>query len=91
MPNPLNEQVEEIILEDEIQESIANNIDNNDSANPAISTDDWSDITKELLDSLPKVWTRGLLYFFSRGDNRSEKQSQQGIYATTNAKQLSQK
>jgi hemolysin D len=25
--------------------------------------DDWSDITKESLDSLPQVWTRGLLYF----------------------------
>ncbi|MFN6516556.1 MAG: HlyD family efflux transporter periplasmic adaptor subunit [Nostoc sp. CreGUA01] len=26
-------------------------------------TDDWSFSTKELLDGLPKVWTRGLLYF----------------------------
>lgn len=26
--------------------------------------DDWSDATKELLDSLPQIWTRGLLYFF---------------------------
>ena len=25
--------------------------------------DDWSYTTKELLDTLPKVWTRGLLYF----------------------------
>ncbi len=25
--------------------------------------DDWSDVTKELVDSLPQVWTRGLLYF----------------------------
>jgi hemolysin D len=25
-------------------------------------TDDWSDVTQELLDSLPRVWTRGLLY-----------------------------
>ncbi len=25
--------------------------------------DDWSDATKELLDVLPQVWTRGLLYF----------------------------
>lgn len=29
----------------------------------AISTDDWSHVTKDLLDSLPQVWTRGLLYF----------------------------
>ncbi|MHC5727536.1 MAG: HlyD family efflux transporter periplasmic adaptor subunit [Nostoc sp.] len=30
---------------------------------PPISTDDWSDVTKESLDSLPQVWTRGILYF----------------------------
>ncbi|MEH2072424.1 MAG: HlyD family efflux transporter periplasmic adaptor subunit [Nostoc sp.] len=30
---------------------------------PAKSTDDWSEITKESLDSFPQVWTRGLLYF----------------------------
>ncbi|AFZ24500.1 hypothetical protein Cylst_2270 [Cylindrospermum stagnale PCC 7417] len=30
---------------------------------PARTTDGWSDITKESLDSLPQVWTRGLLYF----------------------------
>lgn len=29
----------------------------------AISTNDWSDATKESLDSFPLVWTRGLLYF----------------------------
>ncbi len=29
----------------------------------AISNDDWSQITKESLDSFPQVWTRGLLYF----------------------------
>lgn len=28
-----------------------------------IQTDDWSYATKELLDTLPKTWTRGLLYF----------------------------
>lgn len=27
------------------------------------TTDDWSDVTKELVDSLPQIWTRGLLYF----------------------------
>ncbi|MDY6896484.1 MAG: biotin/lipoyl-binding protein, partial [Cyanobacteriota bacterium] len=27
------------------------------------TNDDWSDVTKELVDSLPQVWTRGLLYF----------------------------
>ncbi|MBW4641937.1 MAG: HlyD family secretion protein [Goleter apudmare HA4340-LM2] len=30
---------------------------------PEKTTDDWSDITKELVDSLPQVWTRGMLYF----------------------------
>lgn len=25
--------------------------------------DDWSSLTKELIDTLPRVWTRGLLYF----------------------------
>lgn len=30
---------------------------------PVIYTDDWSYATKELLDTLPKTWTRGLLYF----------------------------
>ncbi|MEH2308227.1 HlyD family efflux transporter periplasmic adaptor subunit [Nostoc sp.] len=28
-----------------------------------IPKDDWSEITKESLESLPQVWTRGLLYF----------------------------
>ncbi|GBE95112.1 HlyD family efflux transporter periplasmic adaptor subunit [Nostoc cycadae] len=26
-------------------------------------TDDWSDVTRETLDNLPEVWTRGILYF----------------------------
>ncbi|QIR37111.1 HlyD family efflux transporter periplasmic adaptor subunit [Tolypothrix sp. PCC 7910] len=30
---------------------------------PVIIKDDWSEITKESLESLPQVWTRGLLYF----------------------------
>jgi HlyD family secretion protein len=29
----------------------------------APSSDDWSSATQELLDALPRVWTRGLLYF----------------------------
>ncbi len=32
------------------------------SQTPAITSDDWSDVTQESLDSLPQVWTRGLLY-----------------------------
>ncbi|MGB7441153.1 MAG: HlyD family efflux transporter periplasmic adaptor subunit [Coleofasciculaceae cyanobacterium] len=27
------------------------------------ATDNWSDVTQELVDSLPQIWTRGLLYF----------------------------
>ncbi|OUL31112.1 HlyD family efflux transporter periplasmic adaptor subunit [Nostoc sp. 106C] len=30
---------------------------------PVTTKDDWSEITKESLESLPQVWTRGLLYF----------------------------
>ncbi|MDZ8078716.1 MAG: HlyD family efflux transporter periplasmic adaptor subunit [Nostoc sp. DcaGUA01] len=30
---------------------------------PLRATEDWSEITKESLDSFPQVWTRGLLYF----------------------------
>ena len=33
------------------------------SETPDVSVDDWSDATKELLECLPQVWTRGLLYF----------------------------
>lgn len=29
----------------------------------ALPSDDWSSITKEIIDALPRVWTRGLLYF----------------------------
>jgi hemolysin D len=32
-------------------------------APPAASSDDWSYATQELLDTLPRPWTRGLLYF----------------------------
>ncbi|MEO1375387.1 MAG: HlyD family efflux transporter periplasmic adaptor subunit [Cyanobacteria bacterium J06635_10] len=63
MPNSLNGRVEEPIIEEVIQEPNLKNTDNIDSTNPATSPDDWSNTTKELLDSLPKVWTRGLLYF----------------------------
>ncbi|HYX14228.1 MAG TPA: hypothetical protein VE944_07650 [Nostoc sp.] len=26
-------------------------------------SEDWSSLTKELIDTLPRVWTRGLLYW----------------------------
>ncbi len=37
---------------------------NGNLASPtADNNDDWSSVTEELLDTLPKTWTRGLLYF----------------------------
>ncbi len=57
MPNTMNGRVSTQLHEDEHREaSLASEV-------PAIPVDDWSDATKELLDSLPQVWTRGLLYF----------------------------
>ncbi len=32
------------------------------SKSPESLSDDWSSLTKELIDTLPRVWTRGLLY-----------------------------
>ncbi|MBE8988316.1 HlyD family efflux transporter periplasmic adaptor subunit [Nostoc sp. LEGE 12450] len=51
----LNERVTNALENTSTQEISASQM-------PVISTDDWSDITKESLDSLPQVWTRGLLY-----------------------------
>lgn len=45
------------------------NVDQKESKQIAASlisikkTDDWSDVTKEIVDSFPQVWTRGMLYF----------------------------
>jgi HlyD family secretion protein len=33
-----------------------------DSQNSSLQNDDWSSVTKELVNSLPRVWTRGLFY-----------------------------
>ncbi|HIK04343.1 MAG TPA: HlyD family efflux transporter periplasmic adaptor subunit [Trichormus sp. M33_DOE_039] len=59
MPNNilLSEQVETPALENKIEQDDlpVQSLEN--------TTDDWSNATKELLDSLPQVWTRGLLYF----------------------------
>ena len=57
MPNTLNGRVQTQIYEVEQGEEILR------EQTPARSTDDWADATKDLLDSLPQVWTRGLLYF----------------------------
>lgn len=57
MPNTLNGRVQTQIYEVEQPKEILS------EQTPARSTDDWADATKDLLDSLPQVWTRGLLYF----------------------------
>lgn len=38
-------------------------LDTERSPTATTSTDDWSDATSDLLNTLPRVWTRGLLYF----------------------------
>ncbi|MBW4612477.1 MAG: HlyD family secretion protein [Desmonostoc vinosum HA7617-LM4] len=70
MPNTLNGRVSSQIHEYELKEQITPQIPEQQqpSQNLAFQTqvrssDDWSDITQGSLDSLPKVWTRGLLYF----------------------------
>ncbi len=52
------------ILNSEVPTSI-NEYDEQEisSLNDNTSPDDWSNHTKDLLDSLPQVWTRGMLYF----------------------------
>ncbi|WP_427160499.1 HlyD family efflux transporter periplasmic adaptor subunit [Aliinostoc sp. HNIBRCY26] len=59
MPNTtlLDEQVNNPPTENQIEP------ENLSTQTVESNTDDWSNATKELLDSLPQVWTRGLLYF----------------------------
>ncbi|MUH00272.1 HlyD family efflux transporter periplasmic adaptor subunit [Scytonema sp. UIC 10036] len=57
MPSTLNGRVPTQIHEDE------KHSDNLTLQTPSPSTDDWSDVTQELVDTIPSVWTRGLLYF----------------------------
>jgi hemolysin D len=33
------------------------------ASSPQLAQDEWSSLTRELIDTLPQVWTRGLLYF----------------------------
>ncbi|WP_299485163.1 HlyD family efflux transporter periplasmic adaptor subunit [Acaryochloris sp. IP29b_bin.137] len=57
MPNTFNGQISTELYEDEYPHKvIASEVETR-------VPDDWSNATKELLDSLPQVWTRGLLYF----------------------------
>jgi HlyD family secretion protein len=57
MPNPLTGKVSNQLYEDEYRQTVLTS-----EAETRI-TDDWSDASKEFLDNLPQVWTRGLLYF----------------------------
>ncbi|MBD6618887.1 HlyD family efflux transporter periplasmic adaptor subunit [Komarekiella sp. 'clone 1'] len=57
MPNTLNGSVTSNIPDDQQRSQNLN------SSVTATLTNDWSNVTKESLDSFPKVWTRGLLYF----------------------------
>jgi hemolysin D len=52
----LNGRVAKSVEEISPQENLASQM-------PSVSNNNWSDVTKESLDSLPQVWTRGLLYF----------------------------
>ncbi|QYX33841.1 HlyD family efflux transporter periplasmic adaptor subunit [Sphaerospermopsis torques-reginae] len=57
MPQTLNHNFKNQSYSDELDQEVLT------VQTPAITTDDWSHTTKDLLDSLPQVWTRGLLYF----------------------------
>jgi hemolysin D len=57
MPNVLNERVTTSPTEDAPHQEISL------QQTTDLKSEDWSEITKESLDSLPQVWTRGLLYF----------------------------
>jgi HlyD family secretion protein len=57
MPNTLNGFVPSPVHEEKLHEQLTT------SPKPTTSNDDWSHVTKELLDSLPQAWTQGLLYF----------------------------
>nr|AVH79567.1 secretion protein HlyD family protein [Nostoc sp. PCC 9448] len=57
-------------MPDTLNGKVSNQIDEHENfaeiLTPAIAesnSDDWSDVTKELIDNLPRAWTRGLLYF----------------------------
>ncbi|MBD2180574.1 HlyD family efflux transporter periplasmic adaptor subunit [Planktothrix sp. FACHB-1355] len=63
MPNTSNSFAGFELNHHELQ-TLSNEAEFPNSTNGKVThTDDWSYATKELLDSLPKTWTRGLLYF----------------------------
>lgn len=59
MTNTLNGKVHTQIQENENSPQISTS----QISVPVQPTDDWSEVTQDLVDSLPEVWTRGLLYF----------------------------
>lgn len=59
MPNVLNERLTASPSEDTLHQELSL------PQTTAIKSEDWSEITKESLDGLPQVWTRGLLYFLA--------------------------
>ena len=52
------EQIEAIITNNPAQTTLPNQVNSSELIN-----EDWSSLTKELIDTVPRVWTRGLLYF----------------------------
>jgi hemolysin D len=62
MTDVLQERVKNLPL-DNVSEHKNSALEALEEAVKIVNRDDWSDITKESLDSLPQVWTRGLLYF----------------------------
>lgn len=65
MTDLLNGRIQSYLTKQEVSEyqELANELAVEVPVERVNTRDDWSDITKEALDSLPQVWTRGLLYF----------------------------
>jgi hemolysin D len=62
MPHELNSTIATQVNFDE--DLSVPDLDSNYSHNEQPThTDDWSDVTQELIETLPQTWTRGLLYF----------------------------
>ncbi len=57
----LNSHNPDTDIQDNLHTQLVNSPNLNNEKPP--SSNDWSYATKELLDTLPRVWTRGLLYF----------------------------
>lgn len=62
MTNTLNGKVNPAVLTEEFS-TYQEKEENLTPQLPEVTSEDWSEITKDSLDSLPRVWTRGILYF----------------------------